>query len=161
MLHKCIFIILKRRSTMVWQHPGLEYDFSICGQQGWTVNGPHIRCDLVSLCFSAIQQLLAVSSPGSLSPPFPPLIPLVLVYCCCCCLPLQGPEDLAPHPLSTGSQLISAVLPLEHLSSSPPRLLVHLTFLCRCRRVFELTTKTFSLTCIQAPHGFHSEVGNL
>lgn len=97
----------------------------------------------------------------ALSPPFPPLIPLVLVYCCCYCLPLQGPEDLAPHPLSTGSQLISAVLPLEHMSSSPPLLLVHLTFLCRCRRVFELTTKTFSLTCIQAPHGFHSEVGDL
>lgn len=45
--------------------------------------------------------------------------PLVLVYCSSYCLPLQGPEDLAPHPLTTGSQHVSAVLPLEHMSSPP------------------------------------------
>lgn len=53
----------------------------------------------------------------------PPLIsfpPLVLVYCSSYCLPLQGPEDLAPHPLTTGSQHISAVLPLEHMSCPLP-----------------------------------------
>lgn len=55
--------------------------------------------------------------PGSLPSSFISCFPLVLVYCCCYCLPLQGPEDLAPHPLTTGSQLISAVLPLEHMSS--------------------------------------------
>lgn len=96
----------------------------------------HIECNpCVIMCPSdkIFLQLLAVFSPGSLPSSLISFFPLVLVYCCCYCLPLQGPEDLAPHPLTTGSELISAVLPLEHMSSPsapalfPPLSLDYLT----------------------------------
>ena len=58
---------------------------------------------------------LALSLSGPLSPACLSLSLPVL-------FPLQGPEDLAPHPLSTGPPLSSAVLLPEHTSSVSPAL---------------------------------------
>lgn len=78
---------------------------------------------------------------------------LVLVYCCCYCLPLQGPEDLAPHPLTTGSQLISAVLPLEHKSSfSAPSFFLLLSLIHHTS--YKNVSLTFFLFCFIVKH-FH------
>ena len=51
-----------------------------------------------------------------------PLSPACLSLSLPVLFPLQGPEDLAPHPLSTGPPLSSAVLLPEHTSSVSPAL---------------------------------------
>lgn len=42
---------------------------------------------------------------------FFPSVSLWNPFCFGCCLPMQGPEDPTHHPLTTGSQHISSVLP--------------------------------------------------